>query len=263
MVDLFEEVEEQLRSDRYQSLARRVAPWITGIFAVVLIGYLGFWGFKFFEDRNLATATSEYQKGIDALSQNDSAGAFGHFQAAAKSSQPAYKSMALMQEGGLRLAAGKSDDAARYFDEAAKAAPNPVFGDLARLRAAQALLDTAPYPQLQTRLAPLADTKRPYSLYARESLAMAKLMAGKTREARTDFRDLSTTFGAPQDMVQRAGMAVALIDSGEVQTAVAAVKAANKNSATMPPPAAPNVAPPPPGADGQGGNPQAPAGAAQ
>ena len=56
VVDLFEEVEEQLRSDRYRELARRIAPWATAIFAQVLIGYLGVWGYKAYQDRNLSTA---------------------------------------------------------------------------------------------------------------------------------------------------------------------------------------------------------------
>lgn len=262
VVDLFEEVEEQLRSDRYQALVRRAWPWITGLFAVVLVGYFAYWGFTIWQDHNVTAATVEYQKGVDALSQNDATGALGHFQAAAKVGAPAYKSLALMQEGGLRQAAGKADEAAKLYDAAAAAAPNPIFGDLARLRAAEALLDSAPYAQLETRLTPLCDGKRPYALYAREALAMAKLLAGRTAEARRDLNSLAITLGAPDDLRQRVQIDVALIDSGEAPTAVAAVKAALKNPATMPPPAAATVAPPPE-ADGQGGTPQTTTGAAQ
>ena len=258
MVDLFEEVEEQLRSDRYLTLARQAAPWITALFAVVLIGYAGFWGYKVWQDRNLATASSEYQQGVDALGQNDPTGAFSHFEAAAKAGAPAYKALALMQEGGLRQAAGKGDEAAKLFDAAAEASPNPIFADLNRLKAALAIMDSAPYTQMQARLAPLTDTKRPYWLYAKEALAMAELQAGKTAQARRDCNVITLTLGVPDDMRLRCQTVMALVDAGEAGVAVAAVKAA----ATMPPPPPSNVAAPP-GADGQGGPPQSPAGADQ
>jgi hypothetical protein len=263
LVDLFDEVEEQLRSDRYVALVRRAAPWITAIFALVLVGYFGFWGFRLFEERNQAAATIEYQKGVDALSDNDQKAALGHFQAVAKSGPPAYRSLALMQEGGLSQIAGKDEEAARDFDQAARLAPQPILGDLAQLRAALAVLDEAPYPQLERRLKPLTESKRPYAFQAREALAMARLMAGKTAEAKSDFTGLQSALDAPEDMRQRAAYAAALIDSSEAPTAVASVKAALKGAATMPPLAAPNVPAPPSGATGQGGPSQAPAGAAQ
>ncbi len=258
MVDLFEEVEEQLRSDRYRDLARRAWPWITGLFAAVLLGYLAYWGFTIWQGRNLETATSEYQKGVDALAANDRTGALTHFQAAAKAGAPAYKSLALMHEAGLSLADGKPADAAKLYDQAAAAAPNQIFADLAKLRAALALVDSAPYPQLQMRLTPLTDAKRPYAFQAREALALAKLIAGKTNEARRDFSSLTITLGVPDDVRQRAQVDMELIDSGEAAAAVAAVKAA----ATMPPSAAATVQPPPAAAR-QGEPSQTPAGAAQ
>ena len=260
MVDLFEEVEEQLRSDRYRELARRIAPWATAIFALVLVGYLGVWGFKAYQDRNLATAALAYQKGLDALTKSDQAGALREFQVASQAGTTGYKTLALMQEGGLRAGAGKPAEAAALFDQAAKTAPNPVLADLASLRAAMVLLDTAPYADMQRRLTPLADGKRPYSLYAREALATAKLLAGRTADARRDFSVLTLALGAPEDMRQRCQIAVTLIDSGQAAVAVATVKAA----ATLPPPAPTTLAPPLPGPSDQSGpsNGSPPAGAA-
>jgi hypothetical protein len=259
LVDLFDEVEEQLRSDRYVSLLRRLAPWVTGVLVVVLVGYFGFWGFKAWQDRNLATGAAAYQKGVDALSQGDVAGAQGSFQAAEKAGAPGYKTLALMQQAALALADGKTPDAARLYDQAAAAAPNQILGDLARLRAAQALLDTTPYAQLQTRLTPLTDPKRPFALYAKEALAMAKLLAGKTQDAKRDFTVLSLSLGAPDDMRQRAQLAVAAIDGGEAPSAVEAAKTA----ATMPPSPPMNVAPFPSAAQAPAGAPSSPAGAPQ
>ena len=259
MVDLFDEVDEQLRSDRYVSLLRRIAPWVTGLFALVLLGYFAFWGYKSWQDRNLDTAAAAYQKGVAALSQGDVAGAQTSFQASAKAGAPGYKTLALMQQAALALADNKNDEAAKLYDQAAAAAPNQILGDLARLRAAQALLDTAPFAQIQTRLTPLADAKRPFAAYAKEALAMAELLAGKTPAARRDFTAVSLSFGAPEDMRQRAQLAIAAIDAGEAPSAVAGAKAA----ATMPPSPPLNLAPPISAAPAPAESPSSPAGAAQ
>jgi hypothetical protein len=259
LVDLFNEVDEELRSDQAISVFRRVAPWVTGVLAVVLIGYLGFWGYKTFQDRNQAAASLAYQKGVDALQQGDSAGALADFEQARKAGAPGYKTLALMQEGDLRMTAGKPDDAVKLFDQAASAAPNQVLGDLARLKAALALVDTAPLPQLKARLDPLMAAKRPFALYAKEAMAMGELMAGKTDDAKRDLSVLQLSLGVPEEMRQRAQIAEALIDHGDAAAAVAAVKTA----ATMPPLPPMNVAPASPGADDQGAAQQPPAGAAQ
>ena len=41
MTDLFEEVEEQLRSDRYRTLVRKAAPWVVALAGVALAVALG------------------------------------------------------------------------------------------------------------------------------------------------------------------------------------------------------------------------------
>jgi hypothetical protein len=259
LVDLFNEVDEELRGEQAASVFRRVVPWVTGVLAVVLVGYFGFWAFKSYQDRNQAAASLAYQKGVDALEQGDNAGALTNFQAAVKAGAPGFKTLALMQEGDLKQSAGKPDESAKLYDQAAATAPNAVLGDLSRLKAALALLDTTPLPQLKTRLAPLAVAKRPYAAFAQEALAMAELMAGRTQDARRDLSVLQVSLGAPDGMRQRAQIAVALIDHGDAAAAVAAVKAA----ATMPPLPPMNVAPASPGAAGPGDAQQPPAGAAQ
>jgi hypothetical protein len=241
LVDLFDEVDEELRSDRARSLIRTLIPWVIGALAVVLLGYFAYWGYTTWQDRNLAAASAAYQKGVDAMGSGDVATASQGYEATLKAGAPGYKTLALMQQGNLKLAAGDASAAAKLYDRAADAAPNKVIGDLARLKAAQALLDTAPLPQLTTRLTPLMETKRPYAIYAREALAMAKLMAGRTDDARKDFNAIQFSLTAPEDMRQRAQLAIGVIDAKEAPGAIAAVKAA----ATLPPMPASIVGAPP------------------
>jgi hypothetical protein len=232
LVDLFDEVEEQLRSDRYRTLALRVLPWIIGIAVLALAAALGWWAWQERQDKASAKAAEEYTAAVETLAKRDQIRAYGQFEAIAKDSPPVYRAMALMQQGGMRLDAGKTDEAVKLFDAAAEAAPDEMLGDLARLKSAFALLDTAPYAQLAERLQPLTEDERPYRTEAKEALAFAKLMAGKTAEARGDFAVLSLLPDSSDAVRERARAAMDMIDSGSAKALPAAVKAA----AAMPKP---------------------------
>ncbi len=248
MTDFIEEVDEHLRSERYLTLARRWAPWFLAALVAAVVGWVGVWGYNAWRDRNIGKASIAYDKALTALAQGDETGAFSSFETLGKSGPAGYRTLALMQEGNIRLAAGKDAEAAAFYDAAAKAAPNAIFRDLERLRAAQTLLDTAPYAQTAARLTSLVGDKKPFDLEARETLAMAKLLAGKTRESRGDFNALTLTLGVSDAMRARAQAAMALIDAGEAATTAQVVRAA----ALLPPSKQPAFA----GQGGDGGAPQ-------
>ena len=46
MVDVFEEVEEQIRSDRYRALALKILPWFIGAVVLVLVAVGGWQGYR-------------------------------------------------------------------------------------------------------------------------------------------------------------------------------------------------------------------------
>jgi hypothetical protein len=234
VVDFVEEVEERLRAERYANFANRWLPWIVAAIVAVVVGWLGVWGWRTWQDRNIGRASVAYDSAMTALTSGDQTGAFTALAPIAKDGPAAYKALSLLSQGDLRLGADKPTEAAALYDQAAKAAPNAIFRDLARLRAAQTLMDTAPYAQVQTRLQPLIGEGKPFDLQAREALAIAKIQAGKLQEARGDLNALSLTLGVTQSMRSRAQAAIQLIDSGQA----AGVGAVVKQAATMPPSAA-------------------------
>src|SRR6185312_8725304 len=147
----------------------------------------------------------------------------------AKSPAKAYASLALMQLGGAKIASGKPEDvkaAVALFDQAAAAAPDDMLGDAARLKSAFAILDTAPFSEVEGRLEPLMKDGHPYRVQAREALAFAKPMKGDSAGARRDFVVISQSLEAPDGARQRAKAAMDLIDTGSAAGVPAAVKAA-------------------------------------
>jgi len=235
VVDVFDEVEEQLRSDRYKSLALKSLPWVGALAAVAILGVGGWWGWSAYQDSQTSKAAEAYQAALENGAKVGPEKAFPAYEAVSKSGSAAYKALALIQMGGIRLEENKPADAVRYFDEAAKVAPNPVLADLAGLNSALALLDTAPYKDVEARLTPLMGKKSPYRVQAKEALAFAKLQAGDLAGARADFSVLSTSLDNSSDEIrQRAQGAMTMIDSGSAKNLSAVVKAAR----ALPPAAA-------------------------
>lgn len=235
MTDLFEEVEEQLRSDRYRALARKAAPWVLAAAAAVLVATLGVWGWQQYRLQTTSSASEQYSAALAAQAQGDAAKAATLWGQVAKSPAKAYSSLALMQLASLKIAAGKPEDvkaAVALFDQAAAAAPDDLLGDAARLKSAFAILDTAPFSEVEGRLAPLMKDGHPYRVQAREALAFAKLMKGDVAGARSDFVVITGTLEAPEGARQRARAAMDLIDTGSAKIVPAAVKAA----LSLPPP---------------------------
>jgi hypothetical protein len=251
LTDLFEEVEEQLRSDRYRALALKALPWLLALLAAGIIAVLAYWGWDKYRTQAANKASEEYGLALEAASQGDMARATAAWEQVSKSSSRGYKSLALMQLAAVKLADPKlkeparTQEAVKLFDQAAEAAPDELIGDAARLKSALAVLDTAPYKDVEARLTPLMKEDRPYRVQAREALAFAKLMAGNEKGARSDFLLVSASLDAGDEARQRAKAAIDLIDSGGGKAVPATARAAAllPPLPTLPPGLAPTQAP--------------------
>ncbi len=234
MADVFDEVEEQLRSDRYKTIALKSLPWVAAIALIAILVTGGVWGWRAYSLNASSKASEQYAQALKSFDEGKTDQAVAAWTEVSKSPSKAYKAMALMQLGGVKLGDNKTAEAVKLFDEAAQAAPNDVIGDIARLKSAFALLDSAPYKDLEARLKPLTEEGRPYRAAAREAIAFAKLMAGDLKGARDDFKVLTLLPDSSQGLRGRAQAALELIDSGSAKAVPEIAKAA----AALPPPQA-------------------------
>ncbi|HTK35764.1 MAG TPA: tetratricopeptide repeat protein [Caulobacteraceae bacterium] len=226
MVDVFEEVEEQLRSARYLSMVKKGWPWALGAVVLALLVTFAYWGWTSYRAAESAKASEAYQTAFDAMARNDGPAADAAFAAVAKSGPAGYRALALMQQAGLRTSQGKNAEAIALFDQAAKVAPAPLIGDAAKLKAAYLVFDNATLPELEARLSPLAVAGRPYAALAREALAMKRLTTGHTAEARQAFALLAISPDAGEALQARAQIAMNEIDAGQAPNLPAVVRAA-------------------------------------
>ena len=250
MSDVFNEVEEELRAERYATWFKRGWPYVTGVLAAALVVALAFWGWDSYSRAQESKASVAYSHALEALSTGKTAEAETGFQAVSKSGPKGYRALALMQLAGLRETAGKTQEAVAFLDQAQALTADKLMKDAAGLRAGLLLVDTAPLAEIRRRLEPLTAPGRPYRFMAREALGVSRLAAGRAAEARGDFSVLSLATDASDATRARARAAMAAIDSGSAAAIPAVIKAA----AALP--AQPMILPP--GAAAAGAAPVAP-----
>ena len=236
MVDVFDQVEEELRSERYKRLARVGLPILGGILALALVLALAWWGWDSWQNSKADKASEAYDRGMEALQANNAAGAKSAFEEAAKEGNGAYRSLALQQQAGLAMTAERPQDALRLFDEAIKADGEPILADAAALKAAWIVMDTGALADIEKRLEPLTAEGRPYRPFAQHALAMARLQHGKTAEARELLVQIQLGQNVPDDLRQQAQAAIGMIDNGTVGALAPIIRA---QAALPPPPATP------------------------
>ena len=248
MVDVFDQVEEELRSDRYKRLARTWLPVVGGVLLVALIAALAWWGWQKMETSKADKASIAYQRGLESLESNNLVGADAAFVQAANEGNAAYKAMALQHRAGIAVQQNRVPAAVELLDEAAGATRDPLLRDAAALKAGLLLMDTASLEDIQARLGPLTEEGRPFRAFAREALAMAQLQHGKTAEARQSLVVLKNSLDTPREISQRADLTLGSIDDGTAPNLAAVTTAmarAEADAAASRPAAAPRAQPAP------------------
>ncbi|MBI1250345.1 MAG: tetratricopeptide repeat protein [Alphaproteobacteria bacterium] len=224
MTDVFEEVEEQVRQDRYAEWTRRYGPSVLAAVAVLVVGYLGWLGFQHWQRSQAQERAGALAEAVRLAGEGDAEQAAQTLERLAGSGPPAFRAMAHMQRAALAEAQGDLTEALQAFDVAASTATDPIQRDTARLRAAYLVAETQDFSALRARVEPIIAEGGAVSFLARELLGIEAWEAGERDLARETFQGIADAFNAPESVRQRAGLALQVI--GPAEPAAAAPDAA-------------------------------------
>ena len=206
MVDIFDEVEEDLRAERAEKLLKKYA-WVLIALAVAIVAAAAGWQlWNRYQRQRDAAAAVRY---VAALNASESPGAAGPAQIAtldqlAASAPEGYKTLARLRAAGLKADAGDVRGAVALWNEvAADDSADRLLRDLAILLATERELDHGDPAQLAARLKPLAEPGNPWSALAEEQLAMLDLRLGRVADARKKLQRLSFDIEAPAGLRAR------------------------------------------------------------
>jgi len=182
--ELFDEVDEEVRREQLKKLWDQYSIYIVAGALLIIAAVAGWRGYQYLESQKAAEAGAAFDAAVELAGQNKHAEAEAAFGKLAASAPAGYRTLAR-----LRLAdeAASRDPkaAAKMFDDiAADRSLGSAERELARVRAAGLLLDSASYNDLLQRLESAAAPGAPFRHTARELLALSAWHANDASQTR-------------------------------------------------------------------------------
>jgi hypothetical protein len=216
VVDIFDEVDEDLRAERMGRFARRYAIGFI-IFAILLIaGVAGWQAWLWHRHRQDASAATAFIAVLDKAAQHGSAAdrqaLAGEFAAVAQTAPGGYAALARLNQASLLADAGKLPQAETIWVGLMNdGSVSEVLRQVATLGWAAHEIDTAEPSLIQARLEPLSAEDSPWRPIALQYLALLDLRTGHQDEAAKTLREVADDVSTPEDMRRMAnGLAQAL-----------------------------------------------------
>jgi hypothetical protein len=216
VANFIEEVDEEVRRDRMETLWKRFSPFAIGAVVLLLLAVGGHQAWKAWQADKAAAAGSAFSAALNQAQAGKAAEAATALADLAKTAPKGYAQLARFQQAAVLIEAKDIPGAIAVYDAlAADAAIEPRLRDLARYLAAYHGFDSLQPDQLRQRLAGLASDS-PWAVNAREMLALVELKAGDRDAARKQLTTLADDPLVPAGLRGRAAELLAAL-GGPVQ----------------------------------------------
>jgi hypothetical protein len=202
--ELFDEVNEEVRREQLKKLWDQYSIYIIAIALLIIAGVGGWRGYQYLEAKKAAEAGAAFDKAVELSEANKHAEAEAAFADLAAKAPSGYRILARLRMSA-EVANRDPQAAAKMFDEiAADRSVGTAEQDLARIRAAQLLLDTTTYPNMLQRLEPATAPSSTFRHTARELLALSAWRANDATAARQWLDMIANDGETPPSLRSRA-----------------------------------------------------------
>jgi hypothetical protein len=212
VVDIFDEVDEELRAERAQHLLRRYAGAIIAVALLIVGGAAGWQAWRWYQARQDQAAAAEYltamnlvdaPAGVSDAARN--AAAIAVFDRLETTAPEGYRTLARLRAAAAKATSGDLPGALALWDQiAADTSADPLLRDLANLLWVEHQIDSGDPAVLRARLTALAAPGNAWHALADEQLALLDMRLGKPEEAKVVLRRLALDTTAPNGLRGRA-----------------------------------------------------------
>jgi len=215
VADIFREVDEDLRHERYQKLWRQYGRYVIGVAVAIVVVVAGYEGWTGYVRSQRAAEGARFAAALSLVRTGKTAEAGDAFAGLARDAGAGYMLLARLQEAARRAEAGDAASAVAIYDAlAADDGLDPAFHGLAIILATLHGLDSGETGAMTARLAPLLAADSPWRHSARELTGLIALRAGDIARGRAVLRQLADDAEAPQGMRGRATELLAVLGGG-------------------------------------------------
>lgn len=244
MSDIFQEVEEDVRRERYEQLWKKYGNYVIAAAAVLVVAVGGYQAWSTYDTNQRQAVSDQYEAAQKVAQSGKAADAEAQFAELSKSSYTGYATLSKFNLVSTYLAQNKREPAVALLRELT-ASPDDVVSSVARLRLAWLEADARPRPEIQMILEPLTAAENPWRFAAQEVLAYSELKSGARAQAENDFLNLSQEAQAPAGLRQRASAIVAYLKANPGVTSIPAAAGATTPAPAATPAPAPAQTPAP------------------
>lgn len=239
MSDIFTEVDEDVRREELAELWKKYGNYLFGLACLVVAAVAAWVAWDRWQDTKAAQAGAAYEAAARLIDEGKHGEAEAAFAALAADGTPGYRQLAQLRLAN-EIATRDAPAAVAQYDKIAAAAEGPLFRELAAVRAATLLLDTADYGEIARRLEPMTACRQAASGWfswllsltgsrgsedcpafrhtARELLALSAWRNGDTADARRWVDAARSDADAPAGLRQRMELLAAVLppDAGKL-----------------------------------------------
>jgi hypothetical protein len=211
MTDIFREIDEEVRRERYMRLWERYGAYVVGAALLLVVAVAGWRAWEWYQAREAAQSGARFQQALQLANSEKDADALAILNDMKNEAAAGYQTLARFRAAG-ELAEKDPQAAVAAFDAiAADTSLAPVLRDMARIHAGYILVDTVSVAEIRQRLEPLAAAGQPFRYSAQELIGLAHYRAGEYEAAGKMFAPLIGDPNVPPSMRQRAQLMNALV----------------------------------------------------
>jgi hypothetical protein len=171
--ELFDEVDEEVRREQFKKLWDKYSLYFIALMVLIVAAVGGWRGYQYLEAKKAAEAGAIFEKAVELSEQGKHAEAETAFADLAAKAPSGYRTLARLRAAAEASARDPKAAAKMYDDIAADSSVGSEWRDLAKIRAAGLLVDSASYADMQQRLEASATPKSTFRHSAREMLALS------------------------------------------------------------------------------------------
>lgn len=178
VTDIFHEVDEEVRREQLKKLWERYGHYAVAVCIVIVVGVGAWRGYEWWQAKQAAQSGVAFEQAVTLAETGKHQDAAAAFAKLAADGTAGYRVLARLRDAAELATTDRKAAVAAYDAIAADNRVGQVVQDLAAVRAAVLLVDSAPYPEILQRLEPATAATRAFRHSAREILALSAWKAG-------------------------------------------------------------------------------------
>lgn len=222
MSDIFREVDEDIRQEKYRRLWDRFGAWIIGAAVLIVVGTGGYRGWLYWQEQQSQQAGDTFYEAVrlsEAGNYTEAEQLFSELQDASGG----YPAIARLRRAATLAESGDETAALSAFEAVSRdTSVDSALRDIASLRAAYLAVDSESYSAIADRVEGLTGADNPFRSAARELLALSAWKGGEIDTARKWLKDLEDDQGTPSDVTRRVDLLSQVIQASHGEGAAPA-----------------------------------------